>query len=76
MGSVRILRGRPVYLWGGVNSTMTIDADMRQKVQVMAYRLFGAKTLPEPKVTYCQPDPSEQSSMKLESNDIIFIQER
>ena len=35
-------------------------------VQVMACRLFGAKPLPEPKLTYCQLEPKEQTSMKFE----------
>ena len=26
-------------------------------IQVMAYRLFGAKPLPEPVLTYCELDP-------------------
>ena len=36
-------------------------------VQIMACRLFGAKPLPEPMLTYCQMDPQEQMSMKSES---------
>ena len=36
-------------------------------VQIMACRLFGAKPLPEPMLTFCQLDPYEQASMKFES---------
>ena len=36
-------------------------------VQVMACRLFGAKSLPEPMLAYCQLDPYEQSSVKFQS---------
>ena len=35
-------------------------------VQVMAWRLFGAKPLPEPMLTYCQLYPREQISVKVE----------
>ena len=34
-------------------------------VQIIAYRLFGTKPLPEPMLTYCQLDSWEQISMKL-----------
>ena len=48
------------------------DAYMRQwtwssLVQIMACRLFGAKPLSEPKLTYCQLDPLEQTSIIFES---------
>ena len=33
-------------------------------LQVMACRLFGAKPLPEPMMTYCQLDPKEQTSVQ------------
>ena len=33
-------------------------------VQVIAYRLFRAKPLPEPMLIYCQIEPYEQSSVK------------
>ena len=36
-------------------------------VQVMACRLSGAKPLPEPMLPYCQLDPWEQTSVKVES---------
>ena len=36
-------------------------------VQVMACRLFGAKTSPELILPYCKLDPKEQTSVKLES---------
>ena len=38
-----------------------------QLVQVMACRLFGAKPIPEPMLTFCQLDPWEQTSVKCES---------
>ena len=41
-------------------------------VQVMACRLFGAKSLPEPMLTYCQLDPQEQISVKFHSKYKIF----
>ena len=46
------------------------DAIWRQRsgstlAQVMAYRLFGAKPLPEPMMTYCLLDSYEQSSVKI-----------
>ena len=34
-------------------------------IKIMACRLVGAKPLPEPKMTYCQLDPSEQSAVIL-----------
>ena len=36
-------------------------------VKVMACRLFDAKPLPEPILTYCQFDLKEQASVQLES---------
>ena len=44
-------------------------------VQVIAWRLFGAKPLPEPMLIYCQSDYWEQVSVKFEQNFIISIQE-
>ena len=41
-------------------------------VQVMACRLFGAKPLPEPMLTYCQLEPWEQNLVKLESGYTTF----
>ena len=41
-------------------------------IQVMACRLFGAKPLPEPMLAYCQLDPQEQTSVKLESKYETF----
>ena len=41
-------------------------------VQIIACRLFGAKLLPEPLLTYCQPDPKEQTSVKIESKYLTF----
>ena len=38
-----------------------------------ACRLFGAKPLPEPMLTYCQFDPHEQISVELKSNAKFFI---
>ena len=38
----------------------------------MACRLFGAKPLPEPMLTYCQLDPYEQTSLKFESKYKTF----
>ena len=38
----------------------------------MACRLFGAKPLPEPVLTYCQVDPCEQTSVKFESKCKTF----
>ena len=36
-------------------------------VQIMACRLFGAKSLSEPVLGYCRLDPKEQTSVKLQS---------
>ena len=44
-------------------------------VQVMAWRLLGAKPLPEPMLAYCQSESWEQISMKFELehfNDVIM----
>ena len=40
----------------------------------MVCRLFGAKPLPEPILTYCQ-SPYEQTSVKFESGFYDFIHE-
>ena len=53
----------------GLNSSPLSDAYMRQSigsvlVQIMACRLFGAKPLSEPMLSYCQLDPKEQTSVK------------
>ena len=50
---------------------------MRQRtgsalVQLMACRLFGAKPLPKPMLTYCQLDSWEQISVKFESEFYHF----
>ena len=60
-----------------INSSAPRTAYMRQwtgstLVQVMACRLFGAKPLPEPMLTFCQLDPLEQTSVKFESKYEIF----
>ena len=54
-----------------LTSSPPSDVDMRQwigssLVQVMACRLFDAKSLPEPMLPYCQLDSSEQISVKFE----------
>ena len=41
-------------------------------VQVMTFRLFGAKPLPEPMLDYCQLDSSKQISKKFESEFSII----
>ena len=41
-------------------------------LQVMACRLFDAKPLPEPMLSYCQLGPSEQTLVKLESKYETF----
>ena len=53
-------------LWKRFNSLRPGDASINVHqwtgsafVQVMACRLFGAKPLPEPMLTYCQLDPQE-----------------
>ena len=66
---------KPCVVRGGIshylNSSPPCAAYMRQwtgsaLVQIMACRLFGAKPLPEPMLTYCRLDPSEQTSVKFE----------
>ena len=46
-------------------------------VQVIAWRLFGAKPLPEPMLPCCQLDSWKKNSVEIESleNSNIFIQE-
>ena len=44
-------------------------------VQVMACRLFGAKPLTDPLLTYCQLDSWEHISVNSNRNSVIFIQE-
>ena len=41
----------------------------------MACRLFDAKPLSNPMLGYCQFDPTEQTSVNLNQNTNIFIQE-
>ena len=41
-------------------------------LQVITCRLIGAKPLPEPMLTYCQLDPSEQTAMNFESKSKTF----
>ena len=41
----------------------------------MACRLFGAKPLSKPMLSYCQLGSQEQTSVKFESELYIFIQE-
>ena len=55
-----------------VSSSLPSAAYMRQStlsslVQVMAFRMFGAKPLPEPMLAYCQLDSWEHISVKYES---------
>ena len=63
-----------------VNSSPPSVACMHQwtgsaLVQIMACRLFGAKPLPEPVLTYCQLVPWEQTSMNYNQNTKLFIHE-
>ena len=56
---------------GCFNSSPPSTVYMRQwtrsaMVQVMTCRLFGATPLPGPILTYCQLDPQEETSMKIE----------
>ena len=44
-------------------------------VQVIAWRLFGAKPLPEPMLPCCQLDSWKKIQWKSNQNSIIFIQE-
>ena len=46
-----------------------------QLAEVMALNLFGAESLPEPMLAYCQLDSWEHISVKIESIIFIFIQE-
>ena len=60
-----------------INSSPPSAVYMRQGtgaalVQVMAYRLFGAKPLSEPVLAYCQLDSWEQLSLKSESEFYHF----
>ena len=62
------------------NSSPPSDAYMRQwigsvLVQIMAWRLFGAKPFSEPMLGYCQLDPKELTSVKFNQNTKIFIDE-
>ena len=53
---------------GPNNLTRPSDAYMpRQNSPLLACHLFSAKPLSEPKLAYCQLDPSEESSVKHES---------
>ena len=59
------------------NSSPPSVAYMRQwigptLVQIMAFRLFGDKPLPEPMLLYCQLDHQEQTSVKFESGFYHF----
>ena len=60
-----------------INSSPFSVAYMRQWIgsslfQVMACRLFGAKSLPEPMLAYCQFDPWEQISVNFLIGIIFF----
>ena len=67
----------------GIPSFKTLrpgDACMRQwmkssLVQVITCRLFGAKPLPEPILTFCHLDPSWHASVEFHQNTHIFIRE-
>ena len=64
-----------------VNSYPSGAAYMRQGTesaffQIMACRLFGSKPLTEPKLTYCQHGPYEQTSVTFESRYVFFIHKR
>ena len=59
------------------NSTLPSATYIRQwtrsaLVQVMAWCLFSAKSLPEPILTYCELDSCEQISVKFKSKIISF----
>ena len=63
-----------------VNSLRPSDAYMCQwtkssLVQIMAFRLFGAKPLSKPMLEYCQLEPAEPTSVTFKSKFNIFIQE-
>ena len=75
-------------LWGGIwmcvgvygcrYSSPPSAAYMRQwirsaLVQIMACRLFGAKPLFKPMLSYCQLDPKEQTSLIFNRNTNLFI---
>ena len=60
-----------------LNSSPSSSAYMRQwlgsaLVQIMAWRLFGAKPLSKPTLGYCQLDPKEQTSVKFQSKYKTF----
>ena len=40
---------------------------------IMTWRLFGARSLSEPLLAYCQMDAREQISMQFNQNNVIFI---
>ena len=71
---IRVMQGNYGAQWRinvDFNSLRSGDTYIRQRsgsslVQVIAWRLFGAKLLPEPMMTY-RFDPQEQISLKLES---------
>ena len=61
-----------IHVYQRINSLRPSDAYIcgqpRQSlVQIMACRLFGAKPLYEPMLSYCQLNPLEQTSVKFES---------
>ena len=73
-----ITQCRTIRRLASINSSYPNTAYMRQwtgstLVQVTACRLFGAKPLPEPMLTYCHLDPYEQTSVKLKSKYKILI---
>ena len=82
--SIRLWPGRSLWIIDlrrrditKFNSSIPSAAYMRQwtksaLVHIMACRLFGAKPLPEPTLTYCQWDPWEQTPVKFELNCKIF----
>ena len=60
-----------------INSSPSSAAYTRQRIgwalfQIMACRLFDAKALPKPMMTYCQLDLKEQTSVKCEPKYEIF----
>ena len=60
-----------------ISSSSPSAAYMRQIIgwalfHIMACRLFGAKPLPKPMLTYCQFDPYVQTSVKLEPKYEVF----
>ena len=71
----------PTSLGGGkmnsINTSPMSTAYVRREtmyalVQVMARRLFGAKPLPEPMLTYCQLNPWKETSVQSESKFKTF----